>query len=78
MQTQNFETFFAYNFLISNFFVFFSSVLKSELNSAFFEYLNSNFANEMFYVILALFWNFKAQFESNGSKYWKTYFIKVY
>jgi hypothetical protein len=30
-----------------------------------------------FYVILALFWNFKAWFAWNGSKFWKTYFIKV-
>jgi hypothetical protein len=30
-----------------------------------------------FYVILALFWNFKARFARNGSKFWKTCFIKV-
>jgi hypothetical protein len=30
-----------------------------------------------FYFILALFLNFKARFARNGSKFWKTYFIKV-
>ncbi len=30
-----------------------------------------------FYVILALFWNFKAQSARNGSKFWKTYVTKV-
>ena len=30
-----------------------------------------------FYVILALFWNFKALFARNGSKFWKTCFTKV-
>jgi hypothetical protein len=30
-----------------------------------------------FYVILALFWNFKARFARNGSKFWKMYFTKV-
>ncbi len=29
------------------------------------------------YDILALFWNFKAQFARNGSKFWKTCFTKV-
>ncbi len=30
-----------------------------------------------FYVILALFWNFKARFARNGLKFWKTCFTKV-
>jgi hypothetical protein len=30
-----------------------------------------------FFVILALFWNFKARFARNGSKFWKTCFTKV-
>ncbi len=71
-----FTFFFAITFLLANF-SHFSQQFQNQRKILRFLYPYSNFAKKKsFYVILALFWNFKARFARNGSKIWKKVFYK--
>ncbi len=62
--------FFAYNFFVSKFLQFYNSF---EISIKFCVVLIPlfKFCKKSFWVMLALFWNFKSQCARNGSQFWK-------
>ncbi len=72
-----FTLFFGYNIFVSKFFTFSQQFWNQHKILCCFDTHIQILQRKSFYVILALFWNFKARFARNGSKLWKTYFIKV-
>jgi len=63
-------------FLLANFFHFTQQFRNQRKILSFLDTHLQVLWRKSFYVILALFWNFKALFARNGSKFWKTCFTK--
>ena len=72
-----FTLFLAVTFLLANFSHFSQQFRNQRKILRCFDTHIQILQRKSFYVILALFWNFKARFARNGSKFWKTCFTKV-
>ncbi len=72
-----FTLFLAVTFLLANFSHFSQQFLNQHKILRCFDTHIQILQRKSFYVILALFWNFKARFARNGSTFWKTYFTKL-
>jgi len=75
-QRQIFYTCFAYNFFLSKFFAFFSTVSKSAWNSALFWYPNSNFRKKKFLGHISTFLKLWSPIRKQQLKILKNVFYK--